>query len=184
LLADTAGIRQSNDLIEVEGVRRAQAWAQDAALRLWLVDGSVASGDWILARDLVQAGDICLINKSDIAPSDDGHAARSWAIALGIEAMDISLLAGAIGPLLDLLTDRVTHALSGTDFPAATRRRHAVHLTVAADHLDRALGVLSLGAELAAEDVRLAARALERVTGKIDPEDVLGAVFSTFCIGK
>jgi tRNA modification GTPase len=184
LLADTAGIRQSQDPIEVEGVRRALAWAQDAALRLWLVDGSVASGDWTLARDLVQAGDICLINKADLPPSDDGYATRAWATARGMAVMDISLLTGDTGPLRSALTDRVIQALSGADFPAATRRRHSVHLSVAADHLARALEVLSLGAELAAEDVRLAARSLERVTGKIDPEDVLGTVFSTFCIGK
>ena len=96
---------------------------------------------------------------------------------------NIGINDGADAIRLDL-TERVTAALSGADFPAATRRRHAVHLSEAAGHIERALGVLALGSELAAEDVRLAARALERVTGKIDPEDVLGAVFSTFCIGK
>ena len=184
LLADTAGIRQSLDPIETEGVRRAQLWAHDAALRLWLVDGSASTGDWTLARDLVQPGDICLINKSDLGLSDDGRAAQLWAKSLGLETIDLSLLAFDAVPLRDLLSQRVTRALSGSDFPAATRRRHALHLSVAAEHLARALGVMSLGSELAAEDVRLAARSLERVTGKIDPEDVLGTVFSTFCIGK
>ena len=184
LLADTAGIRRSDDQIEQEGVRRAQAWAQDAALRLWLVDGASGSGDWALAKDLVGPGDVCLINKSDLGLSADGVAAEAWARAHGLAVQPVSLSRdGADAVLLDL-TERVTAALSGADFPAATRRRHAVHLSEAAGHIDRALGVLVLGSELAAEDVRLAARALERVTGKIDPEDVLGAVFSTFCIGK
>jgi tRNA modification GTPase len=101
---------------------------------------------------------------------------------LAVQSLSLSR-DGADAVRLDL-TERVTAALSGADFPAATRRRHAVHLSEAAAHIERALSVLALGSELAAEDVRLAARALERVTGKIDPEDVLGAVFSTFCIGK
>ena len=184
LLADTAGIRHSDDQIEQEGVRRAQAWAQDAALRLWLVDGASGSGDWALAKDLVRPGDVCLINKSDLGLSADSVAAEAWARAHGLAVQTLSLSRdGADAVRLDL-TERVTAALSGADFPAATRRRHAVHLSEAAGHIGRALGVLALGSELAAEDVRLAARALERVTGKIDPEDVLGAVFSTFCIGK
>lgn len=184
LLADTAGIRQSDDLIEQEGVRRAQAWAQGAALRLWLVDGAVTSGDWALAKDLVGPGDVCLINKADLGLSADGIAAEAWARAQGLTIQTISLSLGGAETVRADLTERVTVALSGAEFPAATRRRHAVHLEEAGGHIERALSILSLGAELAAEDVRLAARSLERVTGRIDPEDVLGAVFSTFCIGK
>lgn len=184
LLADTAGIRQSDDRIEQEGVRRAQVWAQDAALRLLLVDGASNSGDWALAKDLVRRGDVCLINKSDLGQSTDGLAAQAWARTHGLAVYAISLSRGGAEAVRADLTERVTAALSGADFPAATRRRHAAHLSQAAGHIERALGALAFGAELAAEDVRLAARALERVTGKIDPDDVLGAVFSTFCIGK
>ena len=68
--------------------------------------------------------------------------------------------------------------------PAATRLRHLEGLTSARDYLARAVGALQLGAELAAEDVRLAARALERITGRIGTEEVLGQVFASFCIGK
>jgi len=184
LLADTAGIRQSDDLIEAEGVRRAQQWAKSAALRLWLVDGAATSGDWALAKDLVARGDVCLINKSDLGLSADGVAAQAWAQAHGLAVQTLSLARGGADAVRHDLTERVAVALSGADFPAATRRRHAVHLSEAAEHIERAFGALALGSELAAEDVRLAARALERVTGRIDPEDVLGAVFSTFCIGK
>ena len=184
LLADTAGIRESDDPIEAEGVRRAQLWAEGAALRLWLVDGASSSGDWALAKGLVRQGDVCLINKSDLGLSADGVAAEAWARAQGLAVLTISVSRDGSEAVCHDLTERVITALSGADFPAATRRRHAVHLSEAANHIDRALGVLALGSELAAEDVRLAARALERVTGRVDPEDVLGAVFSTFCIGK
>jgi tRNA modification GTPase len=184
LLADTAGIRQSQDVIEAEGVRRAQAWAADAGLRLWLVDGSRSDVDWQQASGLVQPGDICLINKGDLEPGLDGAAAAAWAGQNGLDVLALSLLRDGAGVLKALLSQRVVAALSGADFPAATRRRHVEHLSLARDHLVRALGVLAAGAELAAEDVRLAARALERVTGRIDPEEVLGAVFASFCIGK
>jgi tRNA modification GTPase len=137
-----------------------------------------------LARGLVGAGDVCLINKADLGLSADGVAAEAWARAQGLAVYRLSLAGGDADVVRLDLTERVTAALSGADFPAATRRRHAVHLSESAAHIERALGVLALGSELAAEDVRLAARALERVTGRIDPEDVLGAVFSTFCIGK
>lgn len=78
----------------------------------------------------------------------------------------------------------MVEALSGAEFPAATRLRHAERLTEARAYLARALSDIGLEVELAAEDVRLAARALEKITGRVDPEDVLGRVFSTFCIGK
>ncbi|MCR5878129.1 hypothetical protein LRS04_06985 [Phenylobacterium sp. J367] len=74
-------------------------------------------------------------------------------------------------------------ALAGAEPPAATRLRHQELLTDAADRLRQALAEEE-HLELAAEDVRLAARALDRITGRIDPEAVLGKIFSTFCIGK
>jgi tRNA modification GTPase len=81
------------------------------------------------------------------------------------------------------LVERVVADLSGAEAPAATRIRHDERLREAASHLDRALSDLT-EAELAAESVRLAARALARVTGRLDTEDVLDRVFSSFCIGK
>ena len=82
------------------------------------------------------------------------------------------------------LTERVVAALGGSEFPAVTRERHRRLLEEAEQHLTRAAIALDQGSELAAEDVRLAARALERVSGRIDPEEILGAVFAQFCIGK
>jgi tRNA modification GTPase len=80
----------------------------------------------------------------------------------------------------------VTTALTGAAFPAATRARHRQDLSAARAHLGRALHALSgpIEVELAAEDVRLAARSLSKISGRIDPEDVLDRVFARFCIGK
>ena len=81
------------------------------------------------------------------------------------------------------LTATVVGALAGAEIPAATRLRHRELLTEAAQRLRQALAQ-DQALELAAEDVRLAARALDRITGRIDPEQVLGRIFATFCIGK
>jgi tRNA modification GTPase len=184
LLADTAGVRAATDAIEAEGVRRARAWAVGAALRLWVVDGSLCNEDWALARDLAQAGDLCVINKADLASGDDEAGATEWARAHGLAVCRISVLAGRDAEVSAWLGRAVVSALSGADMPAATRLRHMAGLAQARDYLRRAEGALGLGAELAAEDVRMAARALERITGRIGTEEVLGQVFASFCIGK
>lgn len=184
LLADTAGVRAATDAIEAEGVRRALAWADGAALRIWVVDGALSGGDWQLARELAQPGDLCVINKADLPLGDDGARAQTWAQACGLEACRVSLYAGGGLVVSNWLERTVVSALSGADMPAATRLRHIEGLTTARDFLRRAEGSLALGAELAAEDVRMAARALERITGRIGTEEVLGQVFASFCIGK
>jgi tRNA modification GTPase len=81
------------------------------------------------------------------------------------------------------LTDRVVSELAGSEPPAATRLRHAALLSEALERLKRARAH-DEDLELAAEDVRLAGRALDRITGRIGAEDVLDRVFSSFCIGK
>ena len=89
---------------------------------------------------------------------------------------DIEALEGA-------LSQRVVSALSATDPPTATRLRHGALLDEALIRLQSA-HALRDAPELAAEDVRLAVRALDRITGRIHPEDVLDRVFASFCIGK
>jgi tRNA modification GTPase len=78
----------------------------------------------------------------------------------------------------------VAERLSGAEFPGSTRLRHRDALAGAVQSLDRALARLAADAELAGEDVRLAARALERITGRIDPDAVLDQIFASFCLGK
>ena len=75
-------------------------------------------------------------------------------------------------------------ALTGGDFPAVTRLRHRRHLQDAAQALRRGQAALARSPELGAEDLRHAAQALGRIAGRIDPEQVLDEVFSSFCIGK
>lgn len=182
LLADTAGLRDTEEEIEAEGVRRARAWAEGADLRLWLVDGS---SDQIPGLpDEVGPDDLCLITKRDLAVGPAGVWAAEVASRMGIPSAEVT----AKGPsdmawLKQTLGQRVVDALGGAEPPAATRLRHRELLGEAAERLRQALAQED-ALELAAEDVRLAARALDRITGRIDPEAVLGRIFSTFCIGK
>jgi tRNA modification GTPase len=185
LLADTAGLRAPSEPIEAEGVRRARAWAEGAAVRLWVVDAAGDEGAWHEGQDLVQDLDLLVLNKSDLWPGSDHDAASAWAAKRRIEAVEVSAETEAgLADLEARLERRICRALSGAEFPAVTRERHRLRLLEACNCLGRALEALGRGPELAAEDLRLAARALGRIAGRIDPEDVLDVIFASFCIGK
>ena len=182
VLADTAGLRDTLDEIEAEGVRRAEAWSQDADLRLWVVDGSGPHGPPPPAA--LRAGDLCVVNKTDLPAGGDTAATLVGARALELEvhricaqdSRDLAALEGA-------LTARVVAMLGTSEPTTATRIRHGVLLRDASVRLECAIEAVA-SPELAAEDVRLAMRALDRITGRIGPEDVLDRIFASFCIGK
>jgi tRNA modification GTPase len=149
-----------------------------------VIDASASDESWREAQDLVRPGDIAIFNKVDRAAGGDRRAAEAWLAHVALERMDISVTGDRGVDALDaLLHARAVEALSGGEFPAVTRERHRLRLTEARSHLARALSVLG-SAELAAEDLRLAARALGRVAGRVDAEDILDVVFASFCIGK
>ena len=86
--------------------------------------------------------------------------------------------------LHDWIAARLARDLSGADFPAVTRERHRLRLTEALAAVTAGRAALAVAPEMAGDDLRRAADALARVTGAIGVEDILGEVFSTFCIGK
>ncbi len=169
-LADTAGLREAADSIEDEGVRRALQRAETADLRLIVFDGSIGDPDAAL-RALASENDLLIANKADLF-------AVAPAGALAISAAD----GRGLPDLLDALTARIADKFAAAEAPPLTRLRHRLALQDCAEALDRALVAPEL--ELAAEDVRLAVRALGRITGRVDVEDVLDAIFRDFCIGK
>ena len=175
ILADTAGLRETDDPIEQEGVRRARAWAEEADLRLRVVDGSTPPSDDEF--DTPTAADWLVITKRDL-PLGRGRGRTSEA-ALNVSSFDQNDIA-AIRLQLEAWA---AEKLGGAEPPAATRQRHRLALAEAEVALGRALDG-DQHPELVAEDVRLAARALERLSGRIEAEQVLGRVFSSFCIGK
>ena len=152
-------------------------------MRIWVVDGSAAGDAWREGADLVRPGDLCFLNKSDLSSVGATAAAKETAESGGLSVRSGSVRRGDAATLRVFLMERVVEALSGGDFPATTRARHRTQLEAARRHLEGALAALA-APELAAEDVRLCARALGRVTGVIGVEDVLDQVFSQFCIGK
>ncbi len=172
-LSDTAGLRDSDDPIEAEGVRRARARAEQADLRLWVR----APGDPAAAAEVfVQADDLVVFTKADID--------RAWAPA-GRDAVSVSTETGeGLADLHDRLALRLAHDMSGNDFPAVTRERHRRRLAEALVSVEAGRQALDVAPEMAGDDLRRAAEALARVTGAIGVEDILGEVFSTFCIGK
>ncbi len=174
-LADTAGLRDSGDAIEAEGVRRARDRAAQADLKLVLFD-LTASPD-AASRALIDSDTIVLFNKSDLndgdMPATGGGAARY--------AVSVKTGAG-IDPFLSALTEAVRERMGPSDTPAITRTRHRSALRDCRDALARAASASQ--SELAAEDLRLAVRALGRITGAVDVEDLLDVIFRDFCIGK
>jgi tRNA modification GTPase len=174
VLVDTAGVRETRDPVEAEGVRRALARASAADLMLWLVEANDSPGAAAPAarhtRVIRTKGDR-IDSATQRRLRDGGQLVISAKTDSGVDQLLEMLAAEAQGlagePAL------VTHA----------RQRHA--LNEAAGRLDAAVGVAAPGREeLVAEELRLAARALGRVTGRVDVEDVLDQVFRNFCIGK
>lgn len=172
-LADTAGLREAEGAIEKEGIRRGLAKARSADLRLVMVAakrGGGVEGDF----DLAQPGDLRIVNKADMGEGVGGALAISALTGAGIEA------------LVAALTERVAALFGASEHPVITRARHREGLEACSFELKRALAGLREGrsGELVAEDLRLAARSLGRITGRVDVEDLLDVVFRDFCIGK
>ncbi|MEO0391707.1 MAG: tRNA uridine-5-carboxymethylaminomethyl(34) synthesis GTPase MnmE [Pseudomonadota bacterium] len=181
-LLDTAGLRESDDAIEAEGIRRALARADQADLKLLLVDGTEINPTLpILPKALAAYADspntIVAINKADLA--SDLPVALDNHPALAISAKD----GDGLDNVLKALEHEVRNALQkNSDGPSLTRARHREALETARDSIARALDAGP--PELMAEDTRLALRALGRITGRVDVEDLLDIIFRDFCIGK
>jgi tRNA modification GTPase len=177
-LADTAGLREGGGEIESIGIERARAWAGEADLRLVVLDASVDEMD-AASSEYLGPGSIIIANKVDLVP---GHVLPDSLADRG--ALSVSARTGAgIDGLMARLSDIVSGLLARRGPPPLTRPRHRAALNDCVAALERALEP-GLAAELVAEDVRLAARCLGRITGIIDVEDVLDVIFGEFCIGK
>ena len=179
-LVDTAGLREGGDAIEREGMRRARAELQAADLALVVVDGrDPAAGLAAVEADIATVPLRLLIhNKSDLLPASGGENGAAVRVS------------AATGQGLDLLHRRLRELAMGNPDEASAgefsaRGRHVEALRRAQDHVEKANSELHHEMlELAAEELRLAHEALGEITGKISADDLLGRIFSTFCIGK
>jgi tRNA modification GTPase len=182
-IADTAGLREAADAIEAEGVRRALARAEEADLRIGVVEVTDVGGTERLLATM-RSGDVMVSSKIDLVHEFDGGLIANPK-EIEISWKMVSTVSGwGLSELQSFLAQRVADALSGDEAPVLTRARHRRLVEEALAGLRRAVPALDAGPELAAEDVRAAAHAIGRLTGRIDVEDLLGEIFSSFCIGK
>ena len=167
VFCDTAGLRETNDPVEIEGVARARLAAQEAdvVIEMWAPD---SAKDFRCGRK----DSLVFWNKADLFPDFSPPAGIFGSVKTG----------KGLSELEAALTAKARSAMDSAASPAITRSRHRAALRDAATALERALTAPAV--ELMAEDLRLASRALGRVTGTVDVEQLLDRIFSSFCIGK
>ncbi len=180
-LADTAGLRETDDPVEQEGVRRAHGELARADVALLVTDAQHAEHDLSLLADLPSSVErLVLVNKIDIDHTGAGYEERDEAVWVRASAKT--------GEGLDALRDHLKQLAGAGSGEGAfsARRRHVLALEQVEYRLDRADEVLRVtqAGELAAEELRQAQHALGEITGTYSSDDLLGAIFSSFCIGK
>jgi len=178
---DTAGVRETDDPVEQEGVRRARARAAEADLVLWLRD---AEHDINMPR----AGTAPIWpvrNKSDLAVGQTAAAQSRGGQGAGEPMFAISASRGdGLAELISALVEFAEAFFGATESGLISRLRQRELLEQTAVSLRRCLVVVGEGEELAAEDLRAAAASLGRLLGRVDVEDILDVIFREFCIGK
>ncbi len=182
-IADTAGLREAEaaevDPVEREGMRRSRERAAAADLVLAVFDATTWPALDAATLALLGSDGALLLNKADLLPSG--------ATPSGPEGRDLLLVSAKTGAGLPeveaWLSDRLASSMSAAlEAPEFTRQRHLHALEEAREALVRGSGVEELA--LRAEELRLALRALGRISGRVDVEDLLDVIFSDFCIGK
>jgi len=181
-LADTAGLREATDAIEGEGVRRARAELARADVALLVTGALHLQADLkLLDGAPAAAARVVVVNKIDLDDAPPSCERR--------DGMELIALSARTGAGLDLLRGALKRLAGASDAEHGTfsaRARHVLALEQALAHVEAADRVLreTRAGELAAEELRQAQRHLGEITGEFTSEDLLGAIFSTFCIGK
>jgi len=165
IVSDTAGLRDADDVVEQEGIRRAKAAAEEADLVLWL-----QAVDQPVTAPSIENG-VILQTKTDLSDTAVGPA-----LSINTQSPE------GIAPLLSWLETVLSHHKTPREEPILTRQRHREALGSCQQNLQQAAEPLEL--EVRSEYLRLAADALGRITGRIDVEDLLDVIFSEFCVGK
>lgn len=180
-VADTAGIRETSDVIEAEGVRRARQTLESADIVLVVMDSTINNTwDESLVSEIPEGvKSIAVFNKVDLIPAKPAAEVDENTVWLSAKT----------GQGMDELRNRIREAVGAADQlegSFSARQRHIDALKRTAKHLTggtAAMVNLQAG-ELLAEELRLAQQALGEITGELLPDDLLGEIFSSFCIGK
>ena len=179
VLSDTAGIRDSKDEIEKKGIKLALKRAEEADLRLVVVEPKNLDFTGFL-KDLFDENSILVINKSDLLKKN---------LDSQIQKLEHVLISIINNSNLDILINKIKNKLKNkfisTEDILITRERHRQHLKQCVEHL-KSFSYKKKNADLdkGAEDLRLATRHLGMIVGKVDVEEILGSIFNDFCIGK
>ena len=177
-LSDTAGLRETENAIEAEGVKRALSLAREADIRIGVIDSS----DLTTLEDMLQTlkdDDILVFNKSDLAAAPS-NVSRETLTVLQTRLDDGS----SLDALRATLESEVTRRFAVGDEAGLTRARHRDCVLRAQNALERAADNLCLAPELAGDDIRAALHALKELAGETDIESVFDRIFSRFCVGK
>ncbi len=184
-LVDTAGIRDTEDPLEREGIKRSRSAQEEADLQIVVIDGSapLTCDDLGVIEQAAGRKHVIAINKTDLAVMVETAAMRSASLSVAVSAKT--------GEGIDRLRSAIREQLVGAGAEAregvmVTSVRHQSALDQARQALDQAKASIAanMADELVAVDVRAAADALGEITGAITTDDILEQVFSTFCIGK
>jgi tRNA modification GTPase len=184
---DTAGIRNTDDPVEQEGVRRARSRAAEADLVLWITDGEHGRG----ASEIDATAETAVWvvrNKIDLEIAEQGSRGGNDPQGSAVSknsSFRISASRGdGISELVAVLTAFVRDYFGAGEGGLIGRERQRKLLQATADALERSMVVVEEGEELAAEELRAAAQSLGRLLGRVDVEDILDVIFREFCIGK
>jgi tRNA modification GTPase len=177
-IADTAGLRESTDEIESKGIALAKKRAKHADFTLCMFDSNEEPDDETLT--VLDEASIIIVNKCDMGKSINHNFGERLVFPISVQTGE------GIDSLLAFIKEQLDEKVLPSSNPVFTRERHRKALIESADHLSRFLKARenSLDVELAAEDLRIAAVELGSITGRIDVEDLLDEIFSSFCIGK
>ena len=179
VVSDTAGIRESKSEIEEKGIKLALKKAEDADLKLIVIDAKMPDFKGVL-KDLMDESAILVINKSDLLSKDIGSEIKNLNYVL-ISVKD-SL---NINDLILKIKKKLKNKFINSDDILITRERHRQHLEQSLNHLENFEEKNQAeDFDKAAEDLRLATRHLGMIVGKVDVEEILGSIFNDFCIGK
>ena len=182
-LMDTAGLRQGGGTVEEEGIRRALGKAEEADLKLVLVRADNWPAMPSSSKALLDDGAVLVITQTDRAPMFHVKHSDIPSGLAGCVAVSVKEDHG-LNQLFEVLQKHVKLAMAPREVPSLTRVRHRSALEETIEHLSRFSENAGIDAVLAAEDVRMAARSLGKITGRVGVEDMLDVVFGDFCIGK
>jgi len=182
-LMDTAGLRKGGGAVEEEGIRRALGKAGDADLKLVLVRADNWPDMPSSSKILLDDGAILVITQTDKSPMFHVEHDDIFEDLAGCVSVSVKDELG-LDELFEVLQQHVKTAMAPREVPSLTRIRHRSALEEAVDHLSRFRDNAGIDAVLAAEDVRMAARSLGKITGRVGVENMLDIVFGDFCIGK